>query len=96
MTKLRDDFRRAYKRENKGAGEQAHLMDAWFFNNIKDSLHLSICFSPLFKYFKDYLRNYPALIDSCTIDWFMPWPVEALNEVAVKYVGQLDIESDQV
>jgi dynein heavy chain len=71
-------------------------MDAWFFNNIKDSLHLSICFSPLFKFFKDFLRNYPALINSCTIDWFMPWPVEALNEVAVKYVGQLDIDEERV
>lgn len=96
MAKLRDDFRRTYKREAKGQPETPEAMDGWFLNNVKDNLHLSITFSPLSKSFKDYCRNYPALINNTTIDWFMPWPVDALNEVAVKYVGALDVEEEMV
>lgn len=25
---------------------------------------------------------FPSLVNSCTIDWFMPWPKEALLSVA--------------
>jgi dynein heavy chain len=27
-------------------------------------------------------RKYPALVNCCTIDWFFPWPEEALITVA--------------
>jgi hypothetical protein len=27
-------------------------------------------------------RKYPALVNCCTINWFFPWPEEALTAVA--------------
>lgn len=32
------------------------------------------------------IRQYPALVNSTTIDWFKEWPEEALLEVANKYL----------
>jgi dynein heavy chain len=33
---------------------------------------------------------YPALINNTTIDWFMGWPEDALTEVALKFLHDLD------
>jgi dynein heavy chain len=98
LNKLRDEFRRYFKRDpqNKTLPETPDNMDAWFFNNIKDNLHLSITFSPLSKNFKEYCRNYPALINNTTIDWFMKWPEDALQEVANKFLNDMDIEKELV
>ena len=53
---------------------------------------MSICMSPIGDKFRVYTRNYPALINNTTIDWFMPWPVEALTEVANKFISIMDID----
>jgi dynein heavy chain len=85
MAQLRDALRRPYKRMVGGV-ETAENLDAFFFGNIKDNMHLSICFSPIGQAFKDYCKQYPALINNTTIDWFMSWPEEALYEVAKKFL----------
>jgi dynein heavy chain len=92
LAKVRDDSQRKFKRENKGVPETPENMDNWFFGNIKDNLHLSITFSPLAKEFKAYCRNYPALINNTTIDWFMRWPEDALQEVANKFLNEMDLD----
>lgn len=56
--------------------------DVWnfFINRVKKNLHMSICFSP-----GDNLRNkarkFPAIVNTTVIDWFQPWPEEALLSV---------------
>lgn len=67
-------------------------MNEFFFNRVKNHLHLAICMSPVGEDFRNYTRNYPALINSTTIDWFMKWPEEALIEVATKSLAKLDID----
>jgi len=37
------------------------------------------------------LRQYPALLNCTTIDWFLDWPKEALIEVASTSLDDLDI-----
>ena len=37
--------------------------------------------SPLGEVFRNRLRNFPALVNCCTIDWFTNWPAEALTSV---------------
>jgi len=67
-------------------------MNEFFFNNIKDNLHLSICMSPIGEKFRNFARMYPALINNTTIDWFMGWPAEALTEVAMKSIGTMELD----
>ena len=67
-------------------------MNEFFFNRIKDNMHLSICMSPIGERFRNYTRNFPALINNTAIDWFMAWPEEALIEVAKKYISRIDID----
>jgi dynein heavy chain len=37
-----------------------------------------ICMSPLSSLFSPRLRQFPSLVNCCTLDWFSEWPEEAL------------------
>lgn len=54
---------------------------AFFISRVKKNLHVTLCFSP-----GDNLRNkarkFPSTINNTVIDWFQPWPEEALTRVA--------------
>lgn len=51
--------------------------------------------SPVGDAFRDRLRMFPALVNCCTIDWFKPWPPDALVSVAVKFLADVDL-SDEI
>jgi hypothetical protein len=36
-------------------------------------------------------RQFPALINCCTIDWYAPWPEEALTSVATSLLASADL-----
>lgn len=40
---------------------------------------------------RNRIRQYPALVNCTTIDWFSEWPKEALLEVAEKYLEGVDL-----
>uniref|UniRef100_A0A8B9Q703 Dynein axonemal heavy chain 12 n=1 Tax=Apteryx owenii TaxID=8824 RepID=A0A8B9Q703_APTOW len=58
---------------------------AFFVNRCKENLHVVVAFSPIGDAFRNRLRQFPSLINCCTIDWFQPWPEDALELVANKY-----------
>ena len=47
---------------------------------------LCFAFSPMGEIFRARLRQFPALVNNCTIDWFSEWPVDALRSVAMKFL----------
>lgn len=54
-------------------------------------MHLILCMSPIGDAFRNRLRQYPALINCTTIDWFLEWPREALLEVGNKFLMNLNL-----
>ncbi|XP_029097546.1 dynein heavy chain 12, axonemal isoform X13 [Monodon monoceros] len=64
---------------------------AFFVNRCKDNLHVVVAFSPVGDVFRNCLRQFPSLINCCTIDWFQPWPEDALELVAVKFLETLEL-----
>uniref|UniRef100_A0A8D1JV51 Dynein axonemal heavy chain 12 n=1 Tax=Sus scrofa TaxID=9823 RepID=A0A8D1JV51_PIG len=64
---------------------------AFFVNRCKDNLHVVVAFSPIGDAFRNRLRQFPSLINCCTIDWFQPWPEDALELVAVKFLETLEL-----
>lgn len=36
---------------------------------------------------------FPSLFSQCNIDWFLPWPEEALISVSDKFLGEFPIDN---
>lgn len=58
-------------------------------NRVRKNTHVIFCMSPLGEEFWGRLRSFPALINCCTIDWFMEWPEDALEGVASEFLETL-------
>uniref|UniRef100_A0A183SIA1 Dynein heavy chain 7, axonemal n=1 Tax=Schistocephalus solidus TaxID=70667 RepID=A0A183SIA1_SCHSO len=67
---------------------------AMFVSRSRTNLHIVIAFSPIGETFRNRLRQFPSLINCCTIDWFMPWPEDALERVARKSLTTIQIEEE--
>lgn len=50
-----------------------------YTKRVRNNLHSVVTMSPLGEIFRSRLRQFPALITCCTIDWFSEWPSEALQ-----------------
>jgi len=56
-----------------------------FVQLVRENLHIVLAFSPVGDSFRDRVRQFPSVINCCTIDWFTPWPNDALYSVAEKF-----------
>lgn len=45
--------------------------------------------SPIGEVFRARLRQFPSLVNCCTIDWFNEWPAEALESVAIMFLSEI-------
>jgi len=93
------DLSQHYCKE-KGLGNvdpPASELWTYFVDRVRDNFHIMLCFSPVGQKFRDRARKFPALFNECTIDWFLPWPEEALVSVAetfIKNFSKLDTKED--
>ncbi|XP_073448349.1 dynein axonemal heavy chain 12 [Aquarana catesbeiana] len=76
---------------NKNVELSPLALFAFFVNRCKENLHIVVAFSPIGDAFRNRLRQFPSLINCCTIDWFQPWPEDALERVAVKFLETLEM-----
>uniref|UniRef100_A0A8D2PY76 Dynein axonemal heavy chain 12 n=1 Tax=Zosterops lateralis melanops TaxID=1220523 RepID=A0A8D2PY76_ZOSLA len=72
-------------------GQHPLALYALFVNFCKENLHIVVAFSPIGDAFRNRLRQFPSLINCCTIDWFQPWPEDALERVASKFLETLQL-----
>uniref|UniRef100_A0A8C3NL73 Dynein axonemal heavy chain 12 n=1 Tax=Geospiza parvula TaxID=87175 RepID=A0A8C3NL73_GEOPR len=76
---------------DKGEELSPLALYALFVNYCKENLHIVVAFSPIGDAFRNRLRQFPSLINCCTIDWFQPWPEDALERVASKFLETLQL-----
>jgi len=63
-----------------------------FIDKAKSNLHVVLAMSPIGEDFKRRLRMFPSLVNCCTIDWFLPWPKEALQSVAEHFLNDVELD----
>ncbi|KAG8266243.1 hypothetical protein J6590_076519 [Homalodisca vitripennis] len=70
------------------AATKANLM-AVYLKAVRSNLHCVLTMSPIGEIFRARLRQFPALVNCCTIDWFTAWPDSALQSVAERFLDEL-------
>nr|CAI5834494.1 unnamed protein product [Callosobruchus analis] len=65
-------------------------MYEFLITRARANMHIVLCMSPIGDAFRNRLRQYPALVNCTTIDWFTDWPKEALLEVANKFISDVN------
>jgi len=65
-----------------------------FIKRVRSNIHMCLCMSPGNEVFNSRLRNFPSLVNNCTIDFFAEWPEEALKSVAFSALESTDLRDD--
>jgi dynein heavy chain len=88
----KDAIRNAVRGGCKGAGIVDTPDNLWsfFISRIRKNLHMSLCFSPVGDAMRARARKFPALVNCTVIDWFQPWPMDALYNVGVSRLGPIE------
>jgi len=78
-----------------GKGQEPNLLELWIFfiNRVKDCLHMILAFSPVGTKFRTRSQKFPSLFSQCSIDWFLPWPEDALVAVSHKFLNEFKMDA---
>ncbi|SCU69962.1 Cytoplasmic dynein 2 heavy chain (DYNC2H1), putative [Trypanosoma equiperdum] len=66
----------------------------YFINRVRERLHFVLCFSPVGDKFRTRARKFPALVSSCIINWFFPWPKQALLDVSFRTLKNFEMATE--
>lgn len=61
-----------------GVTETKEELWNYFVEKVKDQMHIVLCMSPAGDTLRIRCRNFPGLVNNTGINWFFPWPEEAL------------------
>ncbi|KAK7889071.1 hypothetical protein WMY93_024631 [Mugilogobius chulae] len=71
-----------------GSGPSKENLWQFFVNKSANNLHIVLGMSPVGDTLRTRCRNFPGLMNNTVIDWFLPWPPQALLAVAQSFLGQ--------
>ncbi|XP_044777260.1 dynein axonemal heavy chain 10 isoform X1 [Neomonachus schauinslandi] len=71
----------------QGTGLAKESVWQYFVNKSANNLHIVLGMSPVGDTLRTRCRNFPGLVNNTGIDWFMPWPSQALHAVAKSFLG---------
>lgn len=86
---------RAKCKQEKGSDNRDTVWN-FFIEKVKQNLHMSLCFSPVGESFRRRARQFPALVNCTTIDWFQDWPYEALSSVADNFLKDIELNDETI
>lgn len=70
-------------------------INALFVSRIREFLHICLCMSPVGDTLRVRCRQFPSLVNCCTLDWFARWPEEALLYVSTEFLKELpDVDQE--
>jgi len=94
MAAIAEKLRKKY--ETATGNKDASLPEyySFFLEKVKSNLHICLVMSPVGDAFRERLRMFPALVNCCTIDWFKPWPPDALVTVATKFLADVELSEE--
>eukprot|EP00892_Ulva_mutabilis_P000668 jgi/Ulvmu1/10601/UM065_0057.1 len=64
---------------------------AHFVNRCQDNLHVVLAMSPVGEALRKRCRSFPGMVNNTVIDWFDPWPQQALTAVATNFIASEEL-----
>uniref|UniRef100_A0A182YK77 AAA+ ATPase domain-containing protein n=1 Tax=Anopheles stephensi TaxID=30069 RepID=A0A182YK77_ANOST len=92
QTEIVSELTPTMKRENQKKNVTQETVMEYFLQRVCHHLHVVFCFSPVGETFRRRIMRFPALVSGCTVDWFQPWPKDALVAVASHFLADFTIE----
>jgi dynein heavy chain, axonemal len=71
-----------------GLPETSDNLWNFYVNRCRDNLHIVLAMSPSGSKLRLRCRNFPGLVSNAVIDWFFPWPADALQKVAELFLAE--------
>eukprot|EP00798_Chlamydomonas_sp_ICE-L_P031818 gene31818-7022_t len=63
----------------------------YFVQKCRNNLHVVLAMSPVGETLRTRCRNFPGMVNNTVIDWFEPWPEQALESVATVFLAKEDL-----
>ena len=78
------------RKEVKAAGIVETSSNCWHYyvQKARNNMHIVLAMSPSGDALRTRCRNFPGLVSSSVIDWFFPWPKDALTKVADFFLAE--------
>lgn len=72
--------------------ESQDNLKQYFIDKVRDNLHVMVCMSPMNAKFPIRARKFPGIVSCPTIDWFLPWPADALVALSKAFIQNFHVE----
>lgn len=86
------DLRNTFLKERAGMDDTPDNLKQYFIDKVRDNLHLMICMSPMNPKFPVRARKFPGIVSCPSIDWFLPWPADALVALSKAFIQNFHVE----
>ena len=86
------------RNEVKAEGYMDTNENCWkfFIDRVRRQLKVVLCFSPVGSTLRVRSRQFPAIVNCTSIDWFHSWPQEALVSVSRRFLEDVELLSVSV
>lgn len=87
------------RNEAKGMGVIVDSMDtlqSYFLDKMRKNLKVVLCFSPVGDTMRIRSRKFPGIINNTSVDWFHPWPKDALIDVSYRFILDIDLPTEEI
>lgn len=88
ISSVRDEVARA------GLAESKESCWSFFVQKCRNNLHIVLAMSPVGETLRSRCRNFPGMVNNTVIDWFEPWPEQALQSVASVFLEAEDLPAE--
>ncbi|KAH8057484.1 dynein light chain binding protein [Aureococcus anophagefferens] len=66
----------------------------YYVSKCQNNLHIVLAMSPSGDKLRLRCRSFPGLISNAVIDWFFPWPEDALSKVANYFLAEVPLPAE--
>lgn len=74
--------------KHAGLPETPDNLWSYYVGKCRNNLHIVLAMSPSGSKLRLRCRNFPGLVSNAVIDWFFPWPADALQKVAEFFLAE--------